>query len=193
LRPLVDASVSVRSIQRGWDAAIRIAASVEGGWCPATIAIERLGSAASDDSAYKALNALGKLHRTIFLCDYWSNASFRGKILDLLNQGESVHSLQRAIHHGLITAKRGRAPEELAAISGSLALLTNIIMAFNTQGMQRVVDRNPSDYDLRHLMYVAPVAYEHINLRGTLSFDLAPYRSQLFESAASSYRHAAVR
>lgn len=158
---------------------------MEGGWCPATTALQRVGSAAAGDPAYEAANALGKLQRTVFLCDYGGNKSFRGQILDRLNQGESVHSLQCAIHHGLITAKRGRAPEELIAIAERLTLLTNIVMAFNTNRMQLVVDATPADYDYRHLVYIAPVAYQHINLRGTLAFDVEPHRAQLFETPSS--------
>ena len=54
------------------------------------------------------------------------------EVLDLLNQGEAVHSLQRAIHNGMITAKQGRTTEELGTISGALTLLANIVMAWNT-------------------------------------------------------------
>jgi TnpA family transposase len=179
---LADRSVSLRAIQRGWDPLVRIAASVAGGWCPATVALERLGSAAAGELAYEAANALGKLQRTVFLCDYWANSAFREDILNLLNQGESVHSLQRVIHHGLITAKRGRAPEELMAISGSLTLLTNIVMAFSTSRMQRVVNENPADYPHRDLAHIAPIAHRHINLRGTFSFNVDRHRDRLFEA-----------
>src|SRR5271157_6519584 len=51
---------------------------------------------------------------------YMSRALFRVEVLDLLNQGEAVHSLQRAIHNGMITAKHGRTTEQLGAISGAL-------------------------------------------------------------------------
>jgi hypothetical protein len=51
------------------------------------------------------------------------NPAFRTEILDLLNQGESVHSLERAIRTGGISAKRGRTPEWVAAISGAVWLL----------------------------------------------------------------------
>ena len=63
------------------------------------------------------------------------------EILDLLNQGEAVHSLQRAVYNGMITAKHGRTMEELGAISGALALLANIVMAWNTHRFQIAVDR----------------------------------------------------
>jgi TnpA family transposase len=56
-----------------------------------------LGAAARGDPVHTAGEALGKLLLTGYLCDYLGNPSFRREILDLLNQGEAVHSLLRAI------------------------------------------------------------------------------------------------
>jgi TnpA family transposase len=105
---------------------------VKHGWYPATEALDRFGSAAACDPVFEAGDALGKLLRTLYLCDFFANPVFRIEILDLLNQGEAVHSLQRAVYNGMITAKHGRTMEELGAISGALALLANIVMAWNT-------------------------------------------------------------
>jgi len=129
LRPCVVEPVSRRAIVRGWKGLLRLAASVKHGWYPATEALDRFGSAAAGDPVFEAGGALGKLLRTLYLCDYFANPAFRIEILDLLNQGEAVHSLQRAVYNGMIKAKRGRTMEELGAISGALALLANIVMA----------------------------------------------------------------
>ena len=117
LQPIVAETVSRRAISRAWDGLLRLASSVREGWCPATEALERFGAAARGDPVHTAGEALGKLLRTVYLCDYLGNPSFRREILDLLNQGEAVHSLQRAIQQGPIGAKRGRTIEQLAAIS----------------------------------------------------------------------------
>jgi hypothetical protein len=93
-------------------------------------------------------------------------------ILDLLNQGEAVHSPQRAIHNGVIIAQHGRTMEELGAISGVLTLLANIAMARNTHQLQLAVNRMPDVYPDEVLSHIAPVGYRHINLRGILTFDL---------------------
>ncbi|KUZ03851.1 hypothetical protein WS48_32710 [Burkholderia sp. RF7-non_BP1] len=45
-----------------------------------------------------AAHQLGKLLRTLFLCDYFSNVAFRRELHTLLNRGEAVHQLQRAIY-----------------------------------------------------------------------------------------------
>ncbi len=128
---------------------------------------------------------MGKLLRTLYLCDYLSNPAFRTDILDLLNQGEAVHSLQRAIHNGGITAKHGRTTEQLVAISGALTLLTNIVMAWNTHHLQTAIDQAPNEHADEVLGRMAPIGHKHINLRGILSFDLAQYKSP----TRSAYRN----
>jgi TnpA family transposase len=145
---------------------------VKHGWYPATEALDRFGSAAVGDPVYEAGDSLGKLVRTLYLCDYFGNPVFRTVILDLLNQGEAVHSLQRAVYNGMITAKHGRTMEELGAISGALTLLANIVMSWNTHRLQIAIDRVPAEYPDEVLSRIAPIGYKHINLRGILTFDL---------------------
>jgi len=139
LRPIARETISRRVITKGWDPLLRIAASVKSGWVSATYVIDRFASASRGDVAADAGDALGKLLRTLYLCDYLGNTSFRNQILNLLNQGESVHSLERAIHNGSIGAKRGRTTEQLAAISGALSLTANVVMGerLETGGITR--------------------------------------------------------
>jgi TnpA family transposase len=186
LRPVARETVSRRAIARGWDPLLRIAASVSTGWVSATYVVDRFGSASRGHVAFEAGDALGKLLRTLYLCDYLGNPSFRTDILNLLNQGESVHSLERAIHAGGIGAKRGRTSEQLAAISGALSLLANIIMAWNTQQMQALARRAPEQFPDQLLSQVAPVAHAHINMRGTFAFELGPHRKALLGSDRAS-------
>jgi TnpA family transposase len=179
LRPIARETVSRRAIARGWEPLLRIAGSVKTGWVSATYVVDRFGSAGRNDAAAAAGEALGKLLRTLYLCDYLGNPSFRTGILDLLNQGESVHSLERAIHAGRIGAKRGRTTEQLAAISGALSLLANIVMAWNTQHMQVVTRQMPEPFPDELLGQIAPVAHAHINMRGIFTFDLGAHRRTL--------------
>lgn len=185
LRPVVAETVSRRAIGRGWEGFLRLGASVKHGWDSATAALDRFGSAAAGDPVWKAGDALGRLLRTLYLCDFLGNPAFRTEILDLLNQGESVHSLQRAIHNGMITAKHGRTMEELGTISGALSLLANIVMAWNTHRLQTMIERAPSNYPDAVVSRLAPVGYKHINMRGVLTFDLSGYRSSLLRQTPS--------
>ena len=143
-------------------------------------------------TVHTAGEALGKLLRTVYLCDYLGNPSFRREILDLLNQGEAVHSLQRAIQQGPIGAKRGRTIEQLAAISGALTLLANVIMAWNTHRMQAIVGRSPADYPDELIAHVAPTRTSTSTCAGSsrsISADIDPGCS----APAQFTRHAPAR
>jgi TnpA family transposase len=192
LAPVVEPDVSLPQVEAGWDQLIRVAASIEGGWTSAVLALTRFGAASRADPIHKAGSALGQLLRTLFLCDFMSNEVFRREVLRILNHGESVHTLQRAIHFGSIAAARGRRREELVAISGSLTLLANVVMAWITQRIQQVLDdwhhagiRRVEPEILRH---IAPVHFQDINFRGVMQFPLARYRGRLIPAMSSRER-----
>ena len=138
----------------------------------------------------------GRLLRSVFLCDYFTNDVFRREIHTLLNRGESVHLLQRAIYYGRITAERGRRRDELKSISGSHALLTNVVIGWNTMKLQETVDRLKSSgqrIDDSILRRIGPVHFGHINFRGTMSFSVARYASVLLKGEMASKRAPAKR
>jgi len=83
--------VSLKKIREGWDELLRLSVSIRDGRLTAREALERLGSAAQGKRVHAAANELGKLLRTIFLCDYFSKPHFRREMHTLLNRGESVH------------------------------------------------------------------------------------------------------
>ena len=180
-------NVSEPAIGKGWDELLRLIASIRGGRVSPRAAMEKLGSAAQGDPMHKAADQLGRLLRTLFLCDYFSNEEFRREIHTLLNRGESVHQLQRAIYYGRLAAERGRRRDEIRAISGSHALLTNIVIAWNTLKMQAVVDgwrkaKHPiEDAWVRRM---GPVHFGNVNFRGMISFGVERYADALLQPAA---------
>ncbi|MCA8199280.1 Tn3 family transposase [Burkholderia vietnamiensis] len=186
LVPVVAHDVSLKAIRDGWDELLRLVASIQSGRVSAVVALQRFGSAAQGDPVHRAADQLGKLLRTLFLCDYFSNVAFRRELHTLLNRGESVHQLQRAIYTGRVASERGRRRDEMVAISGSLTLLTNLVIAWNTQRMQATVDgwrRKGRPVDDEWLRRMGPAHFAHVNFRGTLSFPIDQYSDVLLEAA----------
>ena len=152
-----------------------LAPSILVGWCSALQVLTRFGSDAQGDPLYQAAVTFGRLVRTQYLYEYFVDAKFRDAIRRVLNHGESIHQLQRMTRPYAIGPKREHSRDEQRAISGSLSLLSNLVMAWNTQKIQRVIDlpdnRRPI-IRMEDIAAVGPVATRHINFRGALHFPL---------------------
>ncbi|CAE6867197.1 hypothetical protein R75465_08040 [Paraburkholderia aspalathi] len=74
----------------------------------------------------------------------------------------------------------------MMAVSSALTLLTNSVMAWSTQHMQRALDTieklGNQPVLPEHLRSIAPTALEGINLRGTFDFPIADYVDRLMPS-----------
>jgi TnpA family transposase len=144
-----------------------------------------VGSCAKGDPLYDAGVEIGRLLRTIFLADCWTNPAFRREILRVLNRGEAVNALKRMIYAGRVSAHQGRRTDELQAVAEALNLLANIVVAWNTAQMQAVLDRwsnrrqiIPPELTGR----IAPTHAEGINLRGTFRFPIDRFAPILLPS-----------
>ena len=118
------ANVDTQLIEAHWDTLVHLSASVMSGHASAVAALARFGSAARGDPIYEAGVQLGRLLRTAFLADYFVNASFRQELRRVLNRGEAVNALKRAIYTGRVSpaqAKRSARSPGLAWIAASLA------------------------------------------------------------------------
>jgi TnpA family transposase len=181
LESVIDRRVSLRAIERGWDELLRLAASIRTGRVSAALALQRLGSAARGDPVHRAADHLGRLLRTIFLSDYMAVNDFRREIHMLLDRGESVHLLQRAVYSGKVAPERGRRADEMRTISGSLTLLANSVIAWNTSRMEATVERlRKSGVRIEDdwLRRMGPAHFAHINFRGTMRLASSVLRSR---------------
>jgi hypothetical protein len=146
----------------------------------------RYGSAAHGDPLYEAMVQVGKLLRTVFLCDYFVNEAFRRELLRVLNRGEAVNALKRAIYVGRVASYQAKQHEEMQAVADALSLLANLVMAWNTMKMQSLLDR----WNVRRstavppglIGRIAPTRTEGINLRGVFTFPIEQYQAQLLPS-----------
>lgn len=193
LQPLIAGTIHRRKIEQGWEGLLLAACSVNSGWTPATWVLDRYGSNARGDPVFVAGDALGKLLKTHFICDYLTQPAFRAEIQSLLSQGEAVHVLQRAIHNGPIRSRKGRTHDEMAAISGCLTLLANIIMAWNTKRLQFALDSGRLSMTTAALASTSPITHAHINLRGRYTFNLSEFRDKLLPGQISSQPHGSAR
>ena len=183
LRDIIIPNISLRRIREEWDQLVRLTASIETGHSTATVALARYGSASADSPIYRAGVHLGRLIRSIYLCDYFLSEDLRRTVHRILVHGEAVHTLQRAINAGSFSKPRGQHEVELYAVSGSLTLLTNLCLAWTAAHMDEAVFGDnglaQSMEDLDWLQHASPTHCGNINFRGTFSFAVSDYQEWL--------------
>jgi TnpA family transposase len=188
VQEICNASVDLSRIEAHWEQIIHLVASVHSGHTSAVNVTARFGSAARGDPFYEALVHLGRLLRTVFLCDYFLNDVFRRELLRVLNRGEAVNALKRAIYTGRVASQQAKQPEQMQAVADALSLLANIVMAWNTAQMQQVLDhwaRRPNGAVPPELIgRIAPTRTEGINLRGVFRFPVERYADKILPSVA---------
>ncbi len=180
-----EANVDVALIEKHWDSLVHLAASVMSGHASAVAALARFGSAAQGDPIYEAGVQLGRLLRTAFLADYFVKDAFRNELRRVLNRGEAVNALKRAIYTGRISPAQAKRVDEMQAVADALSLMANIVMAWNTSQMQAVLDRWSNRRQVippELIGKIAPSRLESINLRGVFRFPVDRYADQILPS-----------
>jgi hypothetical protein len=183
LKAVVLPDISLKSIEKGWAAHLKVAHAVISGRLSETTTIELESAARHGDASFRAGHAHGLLLRTNDLLRSYTHPDYRREKLRYLNRNERTHQLQRQIRHAGSSSTRGKRQEELGAQSHCLALGTNLVMAYNRSHLQRTLDtwrkRSGREVDAWTQRFISPMGFEHINFNGVIVFPFDYYRTQL--------------
>jgi TnpA family transposase len=134
LEPLFRGVVDTALIAEQWDQLARIATSLKERTAPA----QRLINASPADRVSKALTALGRACKTIFILRYIADEPLRRMIQRQLNRGEARHALARWLFFANRGEFRSGNYEEIMNKASCLSLLSNAAVLWNTVHMARI-------------------------------------------------------
>lgn len=173
LSPVFRASVDLALIREQWDQLVRVAASLRHRVAPAHVVLQRLANALPSDRVAKALTALGRIIKTIYLLRYIHEEDIRRRVQLQLNRGESRHDLAR----WLFFANRGEFRtgdyEEVMNKASCLSLLSNAVLVWNTLAITKIVTQlrtNGEAVPEEDLAHVSPLMHHHVIPNGTYRF-----------------------
>ncbi|MCZ6812183.1 MAG: Tn3 family transposase, partial [Planctomycetota bacterium] len=173
---LFRASIDTDLVREQWDSLARVAASLRARTAPAHHVLRRLASSPRSDRLAKALTALGRVVKTIFLLRYLRDSELRRRVRIQLNHGESRHALGRQIFWANAGAFRTGDFEQIVNKVTALSVLSNAVLVWNTVKIAEIVEELRSggqdirDEDLAH---ISPLAHEHVTANGTYHFPRA--------------------
>ena len=134
-------TVDLALIREQWDQLVRVAASLRNRTAPAHIVLQRLASSAPSDRLAKALTALGRALKSLYLLRYIQDIELRGRMQLQLNRGERRHQLARRLFFANQGAFQIGDYEEIMNKATCLSLLSNAVVVWNTVQMTRIIDQ----------------------------------------------------
>jgi TnpA family transposase len=174
LKDVLTRPVRWQLIENQYDEMIKHAVALKLGTASAEAILRRFNSENKTHSTYKALIELGKVEKTIFLCEYLSDINLRYEIGEGLNVVERWNGVNDFIRYGRqgVFASNNREDQEISTLS--LGLLQNCLMLINTLLVEQVIkEENYLDkLSIEDLRALSPLFYEHINPYGVFEIDL---------------------
>ena len=123
----------------------------------------------------KAIGELGRITKTLYLLNYVDDETYRRRILTQLNRGEGRHSLARTVFHGRRGEVRQRYREGQEEQLGTLGLVVNVLVLWNTYYMNAALNQLRSlgwDILSEDQARLSPLAHSHFNMLGRYQFNL---------------------
>lgn len=175
LGQLASHKVNTGLIAQHWDDLLRLAGSLKLGLVQAGGLMRTLQTNDRPTRLARALEALGRIIKTLYLLAYINDESYRRRILIQLNRGEGRHQLARTVFHGKRGELRQHYREGQEDQLGALGLVVNAIILWNTIYMDAALDQLRAEgFDVRDedVARLSPLGFDHINMLGRYAFTL---------------------
>jgi TnpA family transposase len=175
LNILASHCIDTTLIATQWEDLLRLAGSLKLGTVQASGLIRTLQTRDRPTRLAQALEQLGRLVKTLYLLHFIDDEAYRRRILVQLNRGEGRHQLARVVFHGKRGELRQRYREGQEDQLGSLGLVVNAIILWNTIYMDAALNQLRAEgFDVRDedVARLSPLGFDHINMLGRYAFTL---------------------
>jgi len=176
LNSIARTRVNTKLIRQNWDDVLRVAGSLHQGTVSASELMRSLLRSKRPSTLARALAALGRIPKTLYLLTYIDDESYRRRILTQLHRGDSRHSVARAVLHGQRGELRQRYREGQEDQLGALGLVVNAIVLWNTLYMEAALTQMRAEglaVQAADVARLSPLVHTHINFQGRYSLALS--------------------
>jgi TnpA family transposase len=176
LNGIARSRVHTTLMARNWDDLLRVAGSLHQGTVSASALLRSLRRSQRPSTLTRAIGALGRIPKTLYMLAYGDDERYRRRILTQLNRGESRHSVARAVFHGQRGALRQRYREGQEDQRGALGLVVNAMVLGKTLYMEATLTQVREEglaVQAADVARLSPVVHQHINFHGRYSCALS--------------------
>lgn len=174
LQPILTKPINWEIIRQQYDEIIKFSIALKNKTATPEVILRRFTRNNLKHPTYKALAELGKVKKTIFLCQYLSSESTRREIQEGLNVIENWNSANSFIFYGKNSEFTSNRTKEQELSMLSMHLLQSSLVYVNTLLLQQVLSEKKW-HDKMHkedFRALTPLIYSHVNPYGIFELDM---------------------
>ena len=174
LKEVLGKPINWELIRQQYDQMIKYATALRIGTADADAILRRFTRSNVQHPTYQALCELGRVMKTLFLCEYLSDPRLRQEIQEALNVIEQWNSVNGFIFHGKGGELLSNRPEDQEIAVLSLHLIQVSLALVNTLMLQEVLaeDKWKAAMKPEDWRGLTPLFYQHVNPYGRFTLDL---------------------
>jgi TnpA family transposase len=175
IEPVLTRSIDWDIIRKQYDQMIKYTTALKIGTAETETIMKRFTRNNLQHPTYKALQELGKVVKTIFLCEYLKSEDLRIEINEGLNVVENWNSANSFIFYGKSGEIQSNNIEDQELSVLSLHLLQNCLVYINTLMIQKVLSEKKWHNKMERDDYraLSPLIYQHVNPYGNFNLDMS--------------------
>ncbi|MGL5750450.1 MAG: Tn3 family transposase [Paraclostridium sp.] len=147
---------------------MRLVESIRCGKVKASLILQKINSYNRSNGVAKGLKEIGRILKTKYIIEYYTDGNLRKEVQKILNKGEAINSVARLIFFG----KQGRLNEskierQLEKVS-CLNILLSALIIWNSRYLEKVYDevKDKTWFDEEEFKRVSPLGTSHVNFLG---------------------------
>ena len=162
-------------IEEYWDDILRIMVSIKLQKCKASQILKRLNSYSKQNPLHKALKEYGRIHKSLFILNYYDNLELRQAIEKQLNLIELAHKFAKFIFFDNNQEFDEPTKEGQEIIAGCKQLIQNCIILWNYMKLTQIYYNSESAEERKKILSAfilsSIIFWSHINLNGEYDFN----------------------
>jgi TnpA family transposase len=174
LKEVLGKAINWEAIRQQYDMMVKYTAALKTGTADADALLRRFTRSNLQHPTYQGLHELGRVIKTIFLCEYLSDPRLRQEIQEALNVIEQWNSVNGFIFSGRGGELLSNRPEDQEIAVLSLHLIQVSLALVNTLMLQEVLAEEKWKNAMKREDWrgLTPLFYQHINPYGRFTLDL---------------------
>ena len=147
--------------------------SIKCGKVKASLILNKINSYNRDNGVAKGLKEIGRVLKTKYILEYFSDGNLRKEVQQMLNKGESINSVARLMFFG----KNGRLNESSIESQLEKASCLNIMLSslivWNSRYLEKIysIVKNEEWFNEEEFKRVSPLGTQHVNFLGKYVFE----------------------